>query len=433
MATGEPFTALFAFNDISAIGAVRAFRDAGLRVPEDVSVVGFDDIQAAAYLTPRLTTVRQPLRQMGEMAARQLLMRISNGKEKAPYLISLAPELPGRPACCRQSKTSEYCVDRGQRTSGRCRFLLFGVGTLVNAHVIDQHALRWKHGGGVGVSGPVAAHRQIKKQEEWFVKDPLPPRFQVRACTAHVEIIVDVEVHGISVPLDSENVEVIRKALLAGQSVGRFDAGAADVSGAMDRAVNRSRLLTDVFHDVDFAARGPADFVDVIAEHPEGGPHALAVRNLDACFEASIGLGEFAQGLKSGRGVVSCDALRTSVIFRQRRDHQVPLSNRHIRVAIGVVLEFLVAPALAPGFKNPFGAIDGGSIEFVAPDQRPTGAIRWRWSNLRAAGYSKADDEPTKPKGSFPSALHGEPPAHSALRALRKSMSCELAHYYKQT
>lgn len=90
---GERFTALFAFNDISAIGAVRAFRDAGLRVPEDVSVVGFDDIQAAAYLTPRLTTVRQPLRQMGEMAAKQLLMRISNGDGKAPRLISLAPEL----------------------------------------------------------------------------------------------------------------------------------------------------------------------------------------------------------------------------------------------------------------------------------------------------------------------------------------------------
>lgn len=93
LATGERFTALFAFNDISAIGAVRAFRDAGLRVPEDVSVVGFDDIQAAAYLTPRLTTVRQPLQQMGEMAARQLLVRISNGKEKAPQLISMTPEL----------------------------------------------------------------------------------------------------------------------------------------------------------------------------------------------------------------------------------------------------------------------------------------------------------------------------------------------------
>jgi DNA-binding LacI/PurR family transcriptional regulator len=87
------FTALFAFNDISAIGAVRAFRDAGLRVPEDISVVGFDDIQAAAYLTPRLTTVRQPLRQMGEMAAKQLLMRIADGNGKAPQLISMAPEL----------------------------------------------------------------------------------------------------------------------------------------------------------------------------------------------------------------------------------------------------------------------------------------------------------------------------------------------------
>jgi LacI family transcriptional regulator, galactose operon repressor len=93
LAAGKRFTALFAFNDISAIGAVRAFRDVGLRVPDDVSVVGFDDIQAAAYLTPRLTTVRQPLRQMGEMAAKQLLLRISNGNGKVPPLISLAPEL----------------------------------------------------------------------------------------------------------------------------------------------------------------------------------------------------------------------------------------------------------------------------------------------------------------------------------------------------
>jgi len=91
--TGERFTALFAFNDISAIGAVRAFRDAGLRVPEDVSVVGFDDIQASAYLTPRLTTVSQPLRQMGEMAAKQLLLRISNGTAKVRQLISMAPAL----------------------------------------------------------------------------------------------------------------------------------------------------------------------------------------------------------------------------------------------------------------------------------------------------------------------------------------------------
>jgi len=94
---GEPFTALFAFNDIAAFGALRALREAGRRVPEDVSVVGFDDVQTAAYHTPGLTTVRQPLRAMGEMAAATLLKRIaasSSGKKGSyPRVITLDPEL----------------------------------------------------------------------------------------------------------------------------------------------------------------------------------------------------------------------------------------------------------------------------------------------------------------------------------------------------
>ena len=91
---GEAFTALFAFNDISAIGAIRALRDAGRRVPEDVSVVGFDDIQSAAYQNPALTTVRQPLRQMGVVAAETLLQRISSTKRSDyPKQIVLQPEL----------------------------------------------------------------------------------------------------------------------------------------------------------------------------------------------------------------------------------------------------------------------------------------------------------------------------------------------------
>jgi DNA-binding LacI/PurR family transcriptional regulator len=72
----RPFTALFAFNDISAMGAIRALRESGLRVPEDVSVVGFDDIRSAAYQNPSLTTVRQPLRKMGTIAAETVLRRI---------------------------------------------------------------------------------------------------------------------------------------------------------------------------------------------------------------------------------------------------------------------------------------------------------------------------------------------------------------------
>jgi len=76
LASGRSFTALFAFNDMSAIGAMQALRDAGLSVPHDVSVVGFDDIQNAAFQNPGLTTVRQPLREMGRTAAEILLKRI---------------------------------------------------------------------------------------------------------------------------------------------------------------------------------------------------------------------------------------------------------------------------------------------------------------------------------------------------------------------
>src|SRR5216683_1573867 len=94
LASREPFTALFAFNDISAIGAIQALREAGRRVPEDVSVVGFDDIQSAAFQNPGLTTVKQPLRQMGVIAAEILLRRI-NAPAKAPYpkAITVEPEL----------------------------------------------------------------------------------------------------------------------------------------------------------------------------------------------------------------------------------------------------------------------------------------------------------------------------------------------------
>ena len=102
LATGAPFTALFAFNDVSAIGAIRALREAGKRVPEDVSVVGFDDIQSAAFQNPGLTTVRQPLREMGVIAAETLLRRI-NAPAKTPYpkAITVAPELIVRESTAR--------------------------------------------------------------------------------------------------------------------------------------------------------------------------------------------------------------------------------------------------------------------------------------------------------------------------------------------
>jgi len=92
LARQKPFTAIFAYNDISAIGAIRALMEKGLRVPQDISVLGFDDIPGAAFHTPSLTTVRQPLNRMGEVAAQTLLDRIE-GKKEYPSEIAIEPEL----------------------------------------------------------------------------------------------------------------------------------------------------------------------------------------------------------------------------------------------------------------------------------------------------------------------------------------------------
>ena len=92
LARKHPFTPLFAYNDISAIGSICAFQEAGLRVPDDISVIGFDDIQSAAYIYPPLKTVRQPLKKMGEIAAQTLLDRIE-GRVKYVPEIAIEPEL----------------------------------------------------------------------------------------------------------------------------------------------------------------------------------------------------------------------------------------------------------------------------------------------------------------------------------------------------
>jgi LacI family transcriptional regulator len=76
---GRDFTAVFAASDELAIGAVRVLKDEGIRVPEDVSVIGFDNIESANYFIPRLTTIHQPINEIGEQAALNLHRRISGG------------------------------------------------------------------------------------------------------------------------------------------------------------------------------------------------------------------------------------------------------------------------------------------------------------------------------------------------------------------
>ena len=92
LSVGKYFSAVVCFNDISAIGAIRALQDLGVNVPGDVSVIGFDDIRSASFHNPRLTTIRQPLINMGRIAAQCVLNRLHHTESYREQIV-VEPEL----------------------------------------------------------------------------------------------------------------------------------------------------------------------------------------------------------------------------------------------------------------------------------------------------------------------------------------------------
>lgn len=95
LASRGAFTAVVAFDDLTALGVIRGLTESGLRIPQDCSVIGFDDVLPAKVATPALTTIRQPLIEMGLMAAERLLAEIEHGQKKKdpPLLHKPHPEL----------------------------------------------------------------------------------------------------------------------------------------------------------------------------------------------------------------------------------------------------------------------------------------------------------------------------------------------------
>jgi DNA-binding LacI/PurR family transcriptional regulator len=85
-------TAVFVANDLDAIGAMKAVKEKGLRIPEDISLIGFDDIQLTSYTEPTLTTVRQPIYEMGTTAI-SLLVQLIEGKKEEPLKVELPTQL----------------------------------------------------------------------------------------------------------------------------------------------------------------------------------------------------------------------------------------------------------------------------------------------------------------------------------------------------
>lgn len=96
IASGRPFTAVLAFDDLTSLGVVRGLTEAGIRVPEDCTVLGFDDISPAGVVTPGITTIRQPLKEMGLQAAQFMLEALdvpSKTKKRASLVYKARPEL----------------------------------------------------------------------------------------------------------------------------------------------------------------------------------------------------------------------------------------------------------------------------------------------------------------------------------------------------
>ena len=89
-------TAIFCANDLMALGAMDACRERGVRVPDDVALVGYDDIEAAALVTPALTTVPNPAYAIGETSARLLLERMRGERREARHVVLHPGELRRR-------------------------------------------------------------------------------------------------------------------------------------------------------------------------------------------------------------------------------------------------------------------------------------------------------------------------------------------------
>ncbi|HEY2471602.1 MAG TPA: LacI family DNA-binding transcriptional regulator [Terracidiphilus sp.] len=121
LASQRPFTAVLAFDDLTALGVVRGLNHAGLRVPDDISVIGFDDVLPAAVSTPGITTIRQPLKEMGLLASEWTLEAINSHDQavnRPARLFKAPPELVVR------MSTNRRTTERGQTNPAKSRLTI---------------------------------------------------------------------------------------------------------------------------------------------------------------------------------------------------------------------------------------------------------------------------------------------------------------------
>src|SRR6266481_2212033 len=224
-----------------------------------------------------------------------------------------------------------------------------------------------------------------------MVKNPDAACRPLRRGERGVEIGVDIEADRVGFPFDGVKMKVVGETLARGKlENGSKVTCAAGSAGAMQGTVNGGGFLADIFHDVDLAALGPAHGRDVLAEHPQRGPHSLPCRDFDSCLEAAISLREEALRFEACGRVSARHAVGAGVVLFLRRDYQIPFFSIRVLKATGVVLELLIAPAVAADGVGPLLRVWRRAVragEFVPPNHSPAGAKLW---HLRIAGIEEA-------------------------------------------
>src|SRR5437762_3771018 len=128
----------------------------------------------------------------------------------------------------------------------------------------------------------------------------------------------------------------VGEVLASGAEGSRCVAGATRCAGAVKRAVDGGGRFRDGFHDVDFAASGPARCSDVIAEHPESGPHSLPRGDFDARFKAAVGLAEETLRFQASGSVAARNAIGAGGAFFLRGDDEITALEVRVLQTIGV-------------------------------------------------------------------------------------------------
>src|SRR5438067_604983 len=126
----------------------------------------------------------------------------------------------------------------------------------------------------------------------------------------------------------------------------------------MKRSMDHRRFPADIFHDVDLAAVGPMNSIDIVAQHPERRPDALAKRNLDPGFDTAIGLAELVLRQQPGGSIVATNLVSAGKSFLDRIDDQRAVLTVRVCWAARIGFEFVVAPTLTTKIKGPLGRIN---------------------------------------------------------------------------